>query len=300
MRLLVVGSVALDSVKTPFGRVKNALGGSAVYASYSASFFTGVDLVGVAGRDFPKKYLRLLEQKNIDLTGLQIKRGKTFCWSGKYSSNLNHCQTISTCLNLFESFRPEIPAQYAHDKFAFLGNIDPQLQLMVYKQLKKPRLIAADSMNFWIEKKKKSLINLLKHIDLFMLNDSETRLFSGEYNLRKAAKYVLSRGPKIFIIKKGEHGVMAFLKDGSIFVLPAYPLETIADPTGAGDSFGGALMGYLASRGKLNKRNIYTGLIWGSIIASYNVEGFSLNRLRVLKKGDLTKRDQEFRKILRA
>lgn len=300
MRLLVVGSVALDSVKTPFGRVKKALGGSAVYASYSASFFTGVDLVGVAGIDFPKKYLGLLKQKNIDLTGLQIKEGKTFCWSGEYSSDLNQCRTITTCLNLFQSFRPEIPYKYANDKFVFLGNIDPQLQLMVWKQLKKPHLIAADSMNFWIERKKKSLINLLKHIDLFMLNEGETRLFCGEYNLKKAAKYVLSLGPKIFIIKKGEHGVMAFLKDASFFVLPAYPLETMADPTGAGDSFGGALMGYLSTCGKLNRLKIHTGLRWGSIMASYNVEGFSLNRLRVLKRGDLTKRYQEFKKILRA
>jgi sugar/nucleoside kinase (ribokinase family) len=299
MRLLVVGSVALDSVKTPFGEVKNALGGSAVYASYSASFFTGVDLVGVAGRDFPQEYLKLLKERNIDLTGLQIKKGKTFSWSGEYASNLNQCQTLSTCLNLFESFKPEIPSQYSDDKFAFLGNIDPELQLMVYKQLKNPQLLAADSMNFWIQRKKKELISLLKHIDLFLLNDSEARGFSNEYNLRAAAKYVLFLGPKIFVVKKGEHGVIAFLKDGSFFSLPAYPLETIADPTGAGDVFGGALMGYLARCAKLNKTNIYQGIIWGSIMASYNVEGFSLNRLRSLKDKDLKKRYQDFKKIRR-
>ncbi len=299
MRLLVVGSVALDSVKTPFGEVKNALGGSAVYASYSASFFTGVDLVGVVGADFPKKYLGLLRQKNIDLTGLQVKKGKTFCWRGEYSLNLNYCRTISTCLNLFEVFKPEIPSKYSNDKFAFLGNIDPELQLMVWKQLKKPHLVAADSMNFWIEGKKKSLINLLRHINLFFLNEDEARSFSGEYNLGKAAKYVLSLGVKVFIVKKGEHGVMAFLKDGSFFSLPAYLLKTIADPTGAGDTFGGALMGYLAAKGRLNKRNIYQGIIWGSVMASYNVEGFSLNRLRSLKSHDLNRRYQEFKKITR-
>lgn len=300
MRLLVVGSVALDSVRTPFGEVKNALGGSAIYASYSASFFTGPDLVGVVGEDFPQEYLNLLKERKIDLTGLQIKKGKTFSWSGEYTANLNHCQTLSTCLNLFESFKPEIPSKYSDDKFAFLGNIDPELQLMVYKQLKNPRLLAADSMNFWIQRKKKKLVNLLKYIDLFLLNDSETRDFSGEYNLRKAAKYVLALGPKIFVVKKGEHGVIAFLKDGSFFSLPAYLLETIADPTGAGDAFGGALMGYLANCTKLNKTKIYQGLIWGSVMASYKVEGFSLNRLRSLKDKDLKKRYQEFKKITRA
>lgn len=300
MRLLVVGSVALDSVKTPFGEVKNALGGSAVYASYSASFFTGVDLVGVAGIDFPQKYLQLLKERKIDLTGLQVKKGKTFAWKGVYSANLNHCQTLSTCLNLFEHFTPEIPAKYTSDKFAFLGNIDPELQQMVYRQLKNPRLLAADSMNFWIQGKKKELIKLLKNIDLFLLNDGEVRDFSGEYNLRKAAKYVLSLGPKIFIIKKGEHGVIAFLKDGSFFSLPAYLLDTIADPTGAGDTFGGALLGYLSRCRRVNKANIYRGIIWGSVMASYNVEGFSLNRLRSLKDKDLKKRYREFKKITRA
>ncbi len=242
MSLLVVGSVALDSVKTPFGKVEEALGGSAVYFSCAASFFSSVRLVGVVGSDFPKKNIELLRKRCIDLKGLTTDKGKTFRWKGNYGYDLNVAHTIYTHLNVFADFKPVIPFVYKNSKNVFLANIDPDLQLDVLRQVNSPQLIACDSMNFWIENKRKELKRLLKHVQIFFVNNTEAREFSGEHNLLKAARYIFSCGPKIAIIKKGEHGVLCVGKD-FIFSYPAYILEDPFDPTGAGDTFAGGFMG---------------------------------------------------------
>ncbi|MDD5072960.1 MAG: PfkB family carbohydrate kinase, partial [Candidatus Omnitrophica bacterium] len=242
MSLLVVGSIALDSIKTPFGKVDEALGGSAVYFSCAATFFNSARLVGVVGADFPKKYIQLLEKRGVDVTGLKIDGGKTFRWKGEYGFDLNTAHTIYTYLNVFADFKPEIPAEYRDSDNVFLANIDPSLQLDVLKQVDDPRLIACDTMNYWIENKPKELKKLLKHVHIFFANDKEAREFSGELNLLKAARYIFSCGPKIAIIKKGEHGVLCISKD-FIFSYPAYILEDPFDPTGAGDTFAGGFMG---------------------------------------------------------
>jgi len=298
MSVLVVGSVALDSVKTPFGRHKDLLGGSATYFSIAASYFTDVRLVAVVGRDFPKRYIRLFKKYRIDTRGLETKDGKTFRWEGEYEYDMNTARTVATHLNVFGSFRPKIPKEYRKTKYLFLANIDPDLQREILRQMISPRFIACDTMNFWIENKKRSLVGLLKDMDLCLFNDAEAREFSGRANLLKAAKSIISLGPKMVIIKKGEHGCL-FVSKNTCFSTPGFPLETIHDPTGAGDTFAGGLMGYLSRFNNVDERKVKKAIIYGSVLASYNVEKFSLKRLLRLNKRLIDKRYKEFKRLTR-
>lgn len=276
MGLLVVGSLGLDTVITPFDRVEDALGGSAVYISIAAGYFSGpVYLVGVVGEDFPKKYIELLEDNDIDLEGLQIiEGGKTFRWSGKYHYDLNVRDTLFTELNVFENFNPVIPEKARKSKFVCLGNIDPELQLKVLDQMENPQFVVCDTMNYWIEGKKETLTELLRRVNVLIINDSEARLLAKEPNLIKAAHKIREMGPEILIIKKGEHGALLFMEE-VIFSAPAYPLEMIYDPTGAGDTFAGGFIGYLHKTQDLSAENMKRAVIYGSAMASFCVEQFS-------------------------
>lgn len=296
MGILVVGSVALDSVETPFGKRDNILGGSATFFSFSASFFNKVDMVAVVGSDFPQNALDLFRKRRIGIDGLEKADGNTFRWKGKYDFDLNTAHTIYTHLNVFERFKPVIPEHLRKSDYVFLANIDPELQHSVLKQIKKPKLIACDSMNFWISTKKKAFERLLKHIDIMLLNDAEARQFSGESNLFKAARHILSYGPKAVVIKKGEHGVIYFSRK-SHFIAPAYLLETLYDPTGAGDTFAGGMMGYLSRCKSIDERAIRKSLIYGSVMASFAVEDFSVGRLARLTKREIEARYRHFRFI---
>ena len=283
MSLLVVGSVALDTVETPFGSAKEALGGSAVYISAAASYFTNpVRLVAVVGGDFPKEHIRFLESRQIDLDGLEIvEKEKTFRWGGKYHYDLNVRDTLFTELNAFQKFDPKIPASYKKSAYVCLGNIDPALQLQVLNQITKPRLVVGDTMNYWIETKPKELAKTMKAMDVLIVNDSEARLLTNEPNLIKAAKKIIGLGPRIVIIKKGEHGA-TLVTEGTIFTAPAYPLENIFDPTGAGDSFAGGFIGWLARTDDISPDNLRRAVIYGSTLASFCVEKFSIDSLRDL------------------
>ncbi len=283
MSLLVVGSVALDTVETPFGKVQDALGGSAVYISAAASYFTNpIRLVAVVGGDFPKEHIKFMESRQIDLDGLQIiENGKTFRWGGKYHYDLNVRDTLFTDLNVFKNFNPVIPNTFKNSAYVCLGNIDPILQLQVLKQIKKPRLVVGDTMNYWIETKPKELLETMKYMDVLIVNDSEARLLTHEPNLIKAAKKIIKMGPKILIIKKGEHGAM-LVTDDAIFSAPAFPLETIFDPTGAGDSFAGGFIGWIARTDELSFENLKRAVVYGSALASFCVEKFSIDSLRKL------------------
>ena len=296
MSILVVGSVAFDSVETPFGKAEEVLGGSATYFSTSASYFSDVRLVAVVGEDFPDEHITKLQGHGVDTAGLQKVPGKTFRWKGRYDYDLNQAHTLETHLNVFSTFKPEIPEDYKTSPFVFLANIDPELQLEVLKQVNKPKFVACDTMNFWIEGKPGALKKLLKHVDLFVINEGEAREFSGEASLVKAAKMILAEGPGVLIIKRGEYGALMF-NGTSIFSAPAYPLENIFDPTGAGDSFAGGLMGYLANTGDVSEENLRKAIIFGSVMASFNVEAFSLDRLSSLGKDEIKARFSEFKKL---
>ena len=298
MSLLVVGSVALDSVETPFDKVDDALGGSATYISLAASYFSApVELVGVVGDDFPKQYIEMLEQHNVDLEGLQIIEGeKTFRWGGKYHYDLNIRDTLFTELNAFENFNPVLPERYKKSRYICLGNIDPILQMRVLEQVSDPQFVVCDTMNLWINLMKQDLLKLLKRVHVFILNDSEARMLTEEPNLIKAAKLIRQMGPEILIIKKGEHGAMLFTQD-TIFSAPAYPMEIIFDPTGAGDSFAGGFIGYLHQTRELSPENIKRAVIYGSTMASFCVEKFSTKGLEDLSYLQIQDRFREFRKI---
>lgn len=298
MSLLVVGSVALDSVETPFDKVDDALGGSATFISLAASYFSApVDLVGVVGDDFPKPYIEMLEQHNVDLEGLQIIEGeKTFRWGGKYHYDLNVRDTLFTELNAFQNFNPILPERYKKSRYICLGNIDPILQMRVLEQVADPQFVVCDTMNLWINLMKQDLLKLLKRVHVFILNDSEARMLTEEPNLIKAAKLIRQMGPEILIIKKGEHGAMLFTQD-TIFSAPAYPMEMIFDPTGAGDSFAGGFIGYLHQTRDLDPENIKRAVIYGSTMASFCVEKFSTKGLEDLSYLQIQDRFREFRKI---
>lgn len=298
MSLLVVGSLALDTIETPFGKVERALGGSATYISVAASYFIQpVRLVGVIGHDFPQENLDFFKEKEIDLEGLQIKKnGKTFFWHGKYDFDLNKRDSLITELNVFADFDPLVPESFRKSSYVCLGNINPELQRKVLFQIEKPKLVVADTMNFWIETKYDQLLETLKHIDILIVNDSEARELSHEANLIKAAHKIQTMGPAILIIKKGEHGALLFTKD-EIFSAPAYPLESIYDPTGAGDSFAGGFMGYLARTDDLSYENLKRAVIYGSAVASYVVEKFSIEGIRDLSLIDIKDRFNEFIKF---
>lgn len=295
MSLLVVGSVALDSIETPFGKVEDALGGSAVYISMAASYFSSpVRCVGVVGGDFPKKYFTTLEDREIDLDGIQVvKEGKTFRWSGKYHYDLNNRDTLLTELNVFSAFDPVIPESYAKSAYVCLGNIHPSLQRKVLSQIHKPRLVVGDTMNYWIDTTPEELKATLKLLDVLILNDSEARLLAKEPNLIKAARLIRTMGPRILIIKKGEHGALLVTED-TVFVAPAYPLESINDPTGAGDSFAGGFIGWVAKSDDVSDSNLKRAVIYGSALASFCVEKFSVDGLKDLSSYKIRDRFRAF------
>ncbi|MGB9664856.1 MAG: PfkB family carbohydrate kinase [Ignavibacteria bacterium] len=298
MSILVVGSLGLDTIETPFAKVEGSLGGSAVYISLAASYFCPiVNLVGVVGEDFPEKYIQLLRDHNIDLEGLQIvKGGKTFRWAGKYDYDMNSRDTLFTELNVFKDFNPIIPENYKDSKFIILGNIDPELQMNVLNQLYNPRFIVCDTMNYWIERKNEALRELLKKVDMLIVNDSEARLLANHPNLIYAAKIILKMGPKKLVIKKGEHGALLITKD-TIFTAPAYPLENINDPTGAGDTFAGGLVGYLSKVNSINDEELKKAIIYGSVLASFCVEKFSVEGLLDLNYLKIKDRFNQFFQI---
>ena len=296
MSVLVVGSIGLDTVKTPVEEHADLLGGSASYAAVGASFFTGVNLVGIVGEDFPKEHVSYFGTRKIDLAGLQIVPGKTFRWSGEYHWDLNSRTTRSVELNVFEHFTPSLPKTYADTPFVLLANIAPSLQSHVLDQMQRPRFVIADTMDLWINIAKDDLLALLKRVDMLILNDSEARELTKETSLVKAGNRIREHGPKYVAIKKGEHGCLLF-GPNVFFSCGAYPLEDIHDPTGAGDTFAGGLAGYLASldHGEITFEQLRKAVVYGSVLASYNVEAFSLERMRKLTYQDIEERYQMFK-----
>jgi len=296
MSVLVVGSVAFDTVTTPFGRRDKILGGSATYFSYSCSFFAPVNLVAVVGEDFPDPYRELLRQRRINLDGLQVHEGKTFHWGGSYRYDMNEAETEFTDLNVFEDFHPDLPASYRASEYVLLANIDPDLQLEVLNQIENPRLVVGDTMNLWIELKSEAVQEVVRKLHILIINDAEARQFTGEVSLKKAAGKILELGCEYVVIKKGEHGALLFSRQ-DIFSAPGLPLDTVIDPTGAGDTFAGGFMGYLARSGEISPSSLRKAMIYGSVMASFNVEDFSLERLQRLQEDDIKSRFQEFKAL---
>ncbi|MEE2705560.1 MAG: PfkB family carbohydrate kinase [Planctomycetota bacterium] len=298
MPLLVVGSVALDSIETPDDSRENVLGGSAVHFSYAASFFSPVKLVGVVGEDWPAEHTDLLNGRGIDTSGLQVvDGGQTFRWSGRYEPNMNDRETLEVHLNVFETFDPVLPEPYKRSEFLFLANGSPIVQMKVLDQVTGPRLAVADTMDLWINIQRDELLKLFQRIDGLMINDAEAKLLTGENNLVAAGRQIREMGPKFVVIKKGEHGAM-FFSQYETYVMPAYPTSTVIDPTGAGDSFGGGLLGYLAEQGNFEPQTLKKAMAYGVVTASFNVEDFSLDRMRQITRDDIDRRLDEYRKML--
>jgi sugar/nucleoside kinase (ribokinase family) len=296
MSVLVVGSVALDTIETPFGKAEDALGGSATFFSAAASFFSPIELVGVVGEDYPRDGLRFLEQRGVDLAGLETRAGESFRWSGVYDFDLNSRETRETRLGVFAEFRPRIPEAFRDAEWIFLGNIDPVLQIDVLDQVRSPKLVACDTMNYWIEGKRSDLLRLLERVNVIMVNDSEVRELSGEYNLLKAARWIQKRGPSMVVVKKGEHGAILFTPD-VVFFAPGFPLEDVFDPTGAGDAFAGGFMGYLARAGSTSSDELRRAMIYGSTLGSFAVERMGVNRLIDLEMDEIEERVARFREL---
>ena len=295
--LLVVGSVAFDALESPYGKVDRTLGGAATYFAVAASFFTPVSLVGIVGDDFTPEDEKIFRGRNIDTDGLERAEGKTFFWAGRYSQNLNERVTLATELNVFAEFKPRLPQQYRTSQYVFLANIAPDLQRDVLHQVKKrPKIAALDTMNYWIERSNTELRETLKHVDILMINDSETRELSSEHNLLRAAKNIFKMGPTTLVVKRGEYGAMMVDKRG-IFCVPAFPLEEPHDPTGAGDSFAGGFMGYLAGCEDKNDASLRRAMVYGSVLGSFTVEKFGLDRLRHLKRSEIHARARHFAKL---
>jgi len=297
MSLLVVGSVALDSVETPFGKAEEVIGGSANYFSASASHQVPVQLVGVVGSDYPVEKLEPLAARGVDLTGLERAEGESFRWRGRYRHDLNSAETLETRLGVFSHFRPKLPEGFRDAEFVFLANIDPRLQLDVLRQVRKPKLVACDTMNFWIESRRADLLELLGKVDLITLNDGEARQLTEQANLVQAARWILARGPRTVLIKKGEHGAFMFTRE-SVFYAPAYPLESVFDPTVAGDSFAGGFMGWLARTRDLTDANLRRAVVLGSAMGSFVVEGFSITRLLEVSRADIERRVADFHRLV--
>ncbi|MFC1546163.1 PfkB family carbohydrate kinase [bacterium] len=297
MSLLVVGSIAYDTVETPFGKVERAIGGSAMYSSVSASFFHPVNLVAVVGSDFPDSEIAFLASRGIDTAGLEVCEGSTFAWEGKYGYDLNSAQTVNTHLNVFEKFNPSLPDNFKGSETVLLGNIDPILQMNIINQISNPRLTAIDTMNHWITSKKDELLKVISRVDIVIINDAEARQLTDEYNIIKAAYSILKHGPRYLIIKRGEYGSLLFY-ESKIFSLPAFPLEVVKDPTGAGDSFAGGFMGYISRLEDITPENLKQAVVVGTVMASINVEDFSLKRFKSIKSIDITERIKQFKKIL--
>jgi len=296
MSLVVVGSMALDTVKTPFGEVKEVLGGAATFFALAASQYTAVQIVAVVGEDFPEEHLDLLRRHNVDVSGVQRRPGRTFRWSGEYTYDLNTAHTLDTQLGVFADFHPEVPEHYRDADFVFLANIDPTLQLEVLRQMRSPRLRALDSMNFWIESKRGALTDAMAQVDVVLLNEGEVRQYADTYNLYVAARRVLDLGPTALVAKKGENGAVLISPTG-IFIAPAFPLESVLDPTGAGDSFAGGFLGYLAQAGDLSMAHLRRALVHGSVVASFTVEDFSVRRLATVTPEEIRQRYREFREF---
>jgi sugar/nucleoside kinase (ribokinase family) len=297
MSLLVVGSMALDSVETPFGRRDDVLGGSATYFSTAASFFGPVRLVATVGDDFPEEHVRFLAGRGIDLAGLLRQAGKTFRWKGRYAFDLNTAHTLDTQLNVFANFKPDLPQAWRGSEYVFLGNIDPDLQREVLDQVRAPRFVAMDTMNFWIASKRESLQKTLRRVDMLFVNDAEARQIAEEHNVVKAARRIMSFGPRAVVVKRGEYGAILFSGD-QVFAASAYPLAALFDPTGAGDSFAGGFMGYLARAGREDPDVMRRAIVLGSVLASFAVEQFSLERLKTLGHGEIRARYAEFRQLV--
>lgn len=296
MSLLVVGSVALDSIETPFGMISDALGGSATYFSISASYFVDVRLVAAVGEDFPETYVKTLKEHHIDLAGLHHEKGSTFRWKGYYEYDLNQAHTLETQLNVFEHFKPNIPEAFRNSEFTFLANIDPHLQMLVLNQMNQPMLTAIDTMNFWIKNSREELIDVIHKVNILTLNEAEARQLTDEHNLIAAAKKLLDLGPNRVIIKRGEYGVLMF-SESQIFSAPAYPLEATFDPTGAGDTFAGGFMGYLAKTRNFSEESFRKAVIFGCVMASFAVEGFSVDNLKNLSHNDINARFKNIKDI---
>jgi sugar/nucleoside kinase (ribokinase family) len=296
MSLLVVGSVALDSIETPFGATTDAPGGSATFFSAAASYFCGVELVGVVGDDFPDDALRFLEERGVDLAGLDRRPGESFRWSGVYSYDLNSRETKETRLGVFADFQPVIPPSFRDAEWIFLGNIDPVLQLDVLGQIRSPRLVACDTMNYWIEGRRDALLRLLRRVDLLLVNDAEARELSGDHNLLRAARWIQARGPRMVVVKKGEHGAILFAEN-AVFFVPGYPLEEVFDPTGAGDAFAGGFLGYLARSGVIDAPHLRRAMVYGSAMGSFAVERFGVGRFEDLTIEEIHARVAQFREM---
>ena len=299
MSLLVVGSVAFDALETPFGKVERTIGGAATYFSVAASYFTHVNLVGVVGDDFTAREAAIFRNRRIDISGLERAPGKTFFWAGRYTDNLNDRVTLATELNVFADFAPKLPPSYRDSSYIFLANIDPTLQRSVLSQVRRrPRLVALDTMNYWIERTPAELRKTLRHVQVLMINDSETRQLSSEHNLLRAARHIFRLGPRTLVIKRGEHGAM-MVHARSVFSVPAFPLDEVHDPTGAGDSFAGGFMGYLASEGSTSDAALRRAMVYGSVMGSFAVERFGLDRLRRLTRAEIRARAQHLWRITR-
>src|SRR5512145_2420578 len=296
LSLLVVGSVALDTLETPFGRRADVLGGSASYFASCASFFLPTRVVAVVGEDFPAEHVDFLSSRGIDLAGLVRRPGRTFRWSGRYEFDLNTAHTLDTQLNVFADFKPELPEHFRDSAYVFLGNIDPDLQRQVLDQVRAPRFVACDTMNFWISSRRESLLRTLKRVDLLFVNDAEARQLAEEHNVVKAARRILSFGPKAVVVKRGEYGSL-FFSGEEVFATCAVPLASVFDPTGAGDSFAGGFMGYLARNGRLDHGSMRRAIVLGSVLASFTVERFSLDRLRDLAPEEIRARYSEARRL---
>ena len=297
MSVLVVGSVALDSVETPFGKADDVLGGSANFFSASASHLTKVSVVGVIGSDYPVEKLEALKRRGVDYSGLEHAEGRSFRWRGRYRHDLNSAETLETHLGVFSHFSPKIPEKLRSCPYVFLANIDPRLQLDVLEQVKKPKLVACDTMNFWIQSRRPDLLTLMGKVDLVTLNDAEARQLSEKANLVQAAQWIMARGPRHVIIKKGEHGAFMF-NGNSIFFAPAFPLENVFDPTGAGDSFAGGFIGYLAATDDLSEANMRRAMIYGSVMGSFAVEKFSIERLMTVSRAEIDQRMRDMRRLV--
>ena len=297
MGLLVVGSIALDSVITPFGETADALGGAAVFFAMAGAVLHPVQVVGVVGSDFPEAHLKALAARGVDLAGVERQKGESFRWKARYSYDLNSRETLETRLGVFADFRPRIPEKFRNAKYVFLGNIDPELQLSVLDQVKEPTLVACDTMNYWIQGKRDLLLELLRHIDILMVNDSEARELSGDWNIYRAARWILSRGPKMAVIKQGEHGALLVDKD-TIFKVPAHPLQEVFDPTGAGDAFAGGFMAYIARTNDTSFTNLRRAMVYGSAMGSLAVEAFGVQRLEKVTLPEVQARVKAFRDLV--
>jgi sugar/nucleoside kinase (ribokinase family) len=294
--LIIIGTIGYDNIETPFGKRERALGGSATYASIAASFFTQPGMVAIVGDDFREEHRQLLSSRRISLTGLKQVHGKTFAWGGKYEFDMNEAKTEFTDLNTLLEFDASLPEEYKNAQYVFLANTDPELQMKVIQQLKNPTLIMMDTMNFWIQTKKEALLEVIKKIDVLLLNDGEARMLFNTVHLVHAAQSALKLGPKYVIIKKGEHGALLF-SDGRHFNAPGYPLEILKDPTGCGDSFAGSLIGYLAKHNKTDELSLRKAIIYGSVIASFNAEDFSVERMQRLTDAEIEERYQEMKAL---